>query len=308
MKRNFEDLLGLDPYIVMQTSHIAQSTVSDVINKKFEKFNPVKAKGVANTIEKDFDIDMSGWLSEYEAFQSQKVSSTPVIERAAMEAVNEKKIPAKKLIGYAAVAVTTILCGYLLYHNNPLAQIGSEQNLSNDKYKNELNKTEEANATAAVLMPPSDVNDSFPTASLPTVSMDKNVTKPAEVNKSSVKPTEANTTIKKDALPVQAKQSQITLETTKKLWFAVRYLDTNKTEIQTVEASKLEFDGARPKIFEFGHSQVKIIFGDTIIEAKQGAKIRYLFKDKKFTQISEDEANKLIGKAPSKPKDKNATN
>jgi hypothetical protein len=308
MKRNFEDLLGLDPYVVMQTSHIAQSTVSDVINKKFEKFNPVKAKGVAGTIEKDFDIDMSGWLTEYEAFQLQKVSPTPVIERAAMEAVNEKKIPIKKLFNYLAVAVVAIVCGFLLYHNNPLSQIGSEQNLSNEKYKNELNRSEEANATAAILTPPSDINDTLPLASLPTVSMDKNATKPIEVNKTAVKPAEINTTIKKEPIPVPVKQSQILMETTKKLWFAVRYLDTNKTDIQTIEASKLEFDGIRPKIFEFGHSQVKLTFGDTVIESKSGAKIRYLFKDKKFTQISEEEAYKILGKTPPKPKDKNATN
>jgi len=306
MKRSFEDLLGLDPDVVMQNSHIVQSTFSDVINKKFEKFNPVKAKGIATTIEKEFNIDMSEWLHEYELFRSQKVNVTPVIERAAMEAAKEKQIPLKKLMVYPIVAILAIVGAYFLYHNNPLSQIGSEQNLSNEHYKNELNKTEEANATAAVLTPPSDVNDSLPSANLPSVAMDKNISKAAEANKTAVKATEQNLTIKKEVAP-QIKQPQIVVETTKKLWYSVRYLDNNKTEVMTIEPGKLEFDGTRTKIFEFGHSQVKILFGDMVIESKPGAKVRYLFKDKKLTQISEEEEYKLLGKQMPK-KDKNATN
>ena len=314
MKKNFEELAVLDHDVIVQKSHIVHSTLDDVINKRFNKFNPVKAKGIANALERDFNIDMSGWLQEYDGFKNNKVEAVSTIERAAKEAIEESKVPKKKMMTIVGSVVGFVAFLYIMITYNPLASLIGEQNMTDAEYKSEINKTEEANATN-IALENADNNGSLPSVMMP---LDANATKAAEANKSVTTPppvapqpvanhAAVNQTVAKPLPAPVASQptNKLVIECTKKLWYRVIYLDNNKTEEMTMEPGHTEIDGSRPKILILGHQQNKIVFGQTTIESKSGAKIRYLMKDKKLTQISEEEEYKLQGKTMPKPKTEN---
>jgi|GEM_PF-1175108 len=291
MRKRFDELISVDHDMIAQKSHIVQSTLDDVINKRFEKFNPVKAKGIAKTLENDFNIEMSDWLSEYEQFRNHKTESVSTVDRVAIETVQENKIPRKKIATIIGSIIVVLLFAYILITNNPLGSLIGEQNLTDAQYKADINKSEEANATNAALLQNSEQNETLPSAILP---IDKNTTKPEENSTKSI--TETNKTNTIPSISTNHQNSKLVLETPKKLWYKVIYLDNNKSEENTMEPGKLELDGTRTKIIILGHQQNKITFGTTVIESKAGAKIRYLMKDKKLTQISEPEVFKLQGK------------
>ncbi len=302
MKKSFEDLNTLNHDVIVQKSHIAHSSLDDVIQKRFEKFNPVKAKGIASTLENEFDIDMSSWLAEYNAFRSSQVETISTIDKMALEAIQEAKIPRKKMLTIGFASVVGIFLIYLIAKSNPFSGLIGEQNITEEQFRADINKTEEANATNAMLNQSVDANGSvLPTVGIPTNEL--NATK-TDANKTVapkapdaqhpvvVLPPVAHPT----AVQPQAQTAKLLLETPKKLWYKVIYLDNNKTEETTIEPGKLELDGTRTKILIIGHQQNKITFGQTVIEPKAGAKIRYLVKDKKLTPISEADVFKLQGK------------
>jgi hypothetical protein len=300
MSRSFEELAGLDQDVIVQKSHIVHSTLDDVINKRFSKFNPVKAKGIAHTLEKDFNIDMSSWLKEYNDFRNHKEDSIATIDKAAFEAIEDSKIPMKKVLKSILIVAITIVAGYVVITNNPLNTLGTEQNMSDTQYKAELNKTEEANATNAALAVP-DENGTLPSVLMPqgadsnATKTEQNSTQKAPEANKAILPTVQPSTKAPTVAPVNA-NGKLLLESTKKLWYKVINLDNNKTEEAIIEPGRLEIDGTKNKILIIGHQQVKISMGQSIIEPKAGAKIRYLVKDNKLTPISEDEVFKLQGK------------
>ena len=300
MKKNFEELAVLDHDLIVQKSHIVHSTLDDVINKRFNKFNPVKAKGIANALERDFNVDMSGWLQEYDAFKNSKVETVSTIERAAIEAIEENKTPKKKVLTMAGSAVGFIVFMYVMITYNPLSSLIGEQNLTDTEYKSEINKTEEANATNLAL------NNMDNNGSLPSVAMPDSNSTVTDANKSAapvaVAPTAAQAQLKPQPVVAVQPVNKLAIDSTKKLWYKIVYLDNNKTEETIMDPGHVEIDGTRPKILILGHQQNKITFGQTIIESKSGAKVRYLMKDKKITQISEDEEHKLEGKPLQKSK------
>lgn len=310
MKRSFDELAGLDQDVIMQKSHIVQSTLDDVINRRFEKFNPVKAKGIATTLEKDFNIDMSEWLSEYNAFKAEKIVAVPAIDKAALNAIQENKLPKKKITTIAAFIAAFSAVVFLFVTSNPFSGLIKEQNMTDEQYKSELNRTEEQNVTNAILSQTDSNVSALPNVSMPSTQNDSNSTiydvnksvQTASVQTVAAKPAETNKTVQ--AIPAQAaaQSGKIYLETNKKLWYKIKYLDNNQTDESTIDPGKLEIDGSRSKIIILGHQQVKISFGQTIIESKAGPKVRYLLKDKKLAVISEEEEYRLLGKSMPKAK------
>ena len=53
MKKGLEELKNIDPQVIAARVHIVQTTIEDMLNKRFEKINPVKAKGLVKILEQE---------------------------------------------------------------------------------------------------------------------------------------------------------------------------------------------------------------------------------------------------------------
>ncbi len=282
MKKGLEELKSLDYELIASKAHIVQTTLDDIINKRFEKLNPVKAKGLIKILEREFNLDLSEWTREFEAYHSLKEPEVQTMDKLHAKSIQNDKKPTSKV----ALSILTIAAlagiGYIIYlqqnsvspEANTTTTLQNEINETNasiafniafDENKSEQNKTAEVNIT--------------------------------EVNKTA--PTEVNTTkiIPPANIAPSATQGSFFVEPVKKVWIGIRYMDTNKSRwIEAVTDKKFDFNASREQLVAFGHSQVKIVAGSTAIEPKSGAKERFHYKNGKLRAIDEEEYNKLSGK------------
>lgn len=286
MKKGLEELKNLDYELVASKAHIMQSTLENIVNKRFDKLNPVKAKGFIKILEREFDLDLSEWVREFDAYYSIKEPEIPTIDKLNAEAVksSDKKSPKVALAIFTVAAL--IGGGYFIYLKQNSVSPEANQSAS---LQNEINET---NASIAF-------NISFDSNK-----SDANTTNDAngtEQNKS-VAAIEANASkLQANAAPVAA-QKTFFIEPVTKVWVGIRYMDTNKSRwFETVADKKMELNASREQLIALGHRQVKIVAGATTIESRAGAKVRYHYKDGKLKEISEEEYNKLSGKTEQKP-------
>ncbi|HOI83598.1 MAG TPA: hypothetical protein PKW30_04765 [Campylobacterales bacterium] len=289
MKKGLEELKNLDPEVVVSKAHIVQTTLEDIVNKRFDRLNHVKAKGLIKILEREFDLDLSEWTREFEAFHSIKEPEVPTIDKLNAEAAKNDKKPTSKIALIALAAAIAIGGGYMLYVQSN--SVSPETNGSTG-LQNEINET---NASISF-------NVAFDQNTTDQNTTDKNVT-----DKNITAPSaDKNITAAHPNAPLGA-QGSFFVEPTKKVWLGIRYLDTATNRwFETVAEHKFDFNGSREQLIAFGHSQIKVVAGGSTIESKAGGKVRYHYKNGKLREISEEEYNKLAGKTDAK-KEANAT-
>jgi cytoskeletal protein RodZ len=289
MKKGLEELKNLDYELVVSKAHIMQSTLEHILNKRFDKLNPVKAKGFIKILEREFDLDLSDWMQEFDAYYSVKEPEIATIDKLNAEVVkNAKKTSPKLALSLFGVAAILGL-GYFVYLQQNSVSPDANGSAS---LQNEIN---ESNASMAF-------NISFDANKT-----DVNATKDA--NATEQNKTEINNTKQTAAALVApgAAQKIFYVEPTKKVWIGIRYLDVNKSRwFETVSEHKFDFNSSREQLIAFGHSQVKFVLGDNVINSRAGGKVRYYYKNGKLKEIGEEEYDKISGKTETK-KDTNST-
>jgi cytoskeletal protein RodZ len=284
MKKGLEELRNIDYEVIASKAHIVQTTLDDILNKRFDRLHPVKAKGFIKILERELDLDLSDWMQEFDAYYSVKEPEIPTIDKLNAEAIESEKK------GFSKITLTILflaIIGVIAYVVRLQTSSGVETNAS-AHLQNEINDTN-ANVAFNISF---DANGS-----------DKNGTKDAnatEQNKTAVDVNAAK--VVKPALPSAPVAAQIFyVEPTKKVWIGIRYMDTNKSRwFETVAEHRFDFNTSREQLIAFGHAQVKIVSGANTIESRAGGKIRYYYKDGKLREVSEEEYNKLYGKAEGK--------
>ncbi|MDD3466752.1 MAG: hypothetical protein PHE67_06325 [Campylobacterales bacterium] len=273
MKKGLEELRSIDYEVIASKAHIMQTTLDDIVNKRFDKLNPVKAKGFIKILERELDLDLSDWMREFEAHYSIKEPEVPTIDRLNAEAKDEEKKGFSKVTITIFVLAVIGVFGYLL---SLKSTSGIENNHSN--LQTEVNDT---NANVAF-------NIAFDSNA-----SDANATKDANI-------TEQNKTLSAPAAAPVAAQS-FYVEPTTKVWIGIRYMDTNVSRwFETTTDKRFDFNTSRDQLVSFGHAQVKVVAGATVIESKAGGKIRYHYKNGKLQEISAEEYDKLSGKVETK--------
>lgn len=275
MKRGLEELKNIDKELVASQAHIIESVLDDIVNKRFDKINPVKAKGLIKILEREFDLDLSDWISEFEKSQKDKEPQLTTIDKINIEAGSSDKKPVSKTALALFVLAATLGAGYILYFQQN--SVSSEANLSSSPLQNEIKQTNE-NAS---------LNMSFNTNTNATVATPQTLP-------------EQNTTAPKTKTEALTKDV-FYAEPSARVWVGIKYLDneTNSWHENTT-AEKIEFNASRKQVIAFGHSMVKVVAGEFTAAPKEGGKIRYLYENGKLTEIGEGEYNKLLGKKKAK--------
>lgn len=57
---------------IREVTNLDIGKIQDILDKRFDRLDPVRAKGFIQMLEKDFNLDLSFWLEEYAQFQNQK--------------------------------------------------------------------------------------------------------------------------------------------------------------------------------------------------------------------------------------------
>jgi len=294
MKKGLEELRNLDCELVASKAHIVQTTLDDIINKRFEKLNPVKAKGLIKILEREFELDLFEWTKEFEAYHAIKEPELPTMDKLHAESIQNDRKPTSKLALSLLAASLIVGIGYLIYLNQN--SISPEAN-STTTLQNEINETNASMAFNIAF----DENKSEQNRSAERNVTEQNKTVPAESNATiAIQPT------KGAAAPGQA-QGNFYMEPSNKVWIGIRYLDTNKSRwFETIAEHRFDFNSSREQLIDIGHRQVKLVVGTATIESQRGSEVWYHYKNGKLTEISKEEYSRLAGISNIK-KDNNTT-
>lgn len=93
---------------IREKTNLDAGKIEDILEKRFEKIAPVRAKGFIQVLEKTFELDLSSWLEEY--YQSQK-------ERVEEKSEKRSEISTTRnnALFWVACASLLVLGGGLLY-------------------------------------------------------------------------------------------------------------------------------------------------------------------------------------------------
>lgn len=91
---------------IREKTNLDAGKIEDILEKRFEKIAPVRAKGFIQVLQKSFDLDLSSWLEEY--YQSQKVEEKS-------EKRSEISTTKNNTLFWIACASVLVLGGGLLY-------------------------------------------------------------------------------------------------------------------------------------------------------------------------------------------------
>ena len=273
MKKGLEELKNIDPQVIAARVHIVQTTIEDMLNKRFEKINPVKAKGLVKILEQEFDLDLSDWLTEFEAFREQKEPVVATMDKLHMESAKEetKRVPKTAIAVLVAIALGATI--FFSYSGG--------------------NKTVEPNTTATVENNAGILNTiTVPSENNQTIEANKTNENNASLN--------INATAKpqvSEQKPIQNGAHTLYAEPSSKVWMGIKYLDTEKDRwFEDTIKGRYDFNASREQLITFGHAMVKLVADSNATTPVDGGKIRYHYKDGVIKKITVEEYDKLSEK------------
>jgi hypothetical protein len=224
--RGFEELLNLDPVEVSQRTFISVDEFKAIVDKRFELFGKTKATGFIKILEREYDLDLSDWMEEFEAYKKESRDENENIFVVAPK--ENDSIFENKLYVYSALGVVFLLVVFFVIFSGNNVQ---ETNLSDlqsetvQEAKQQIEKKEKEEIQPAV---------------------------------TAVEPEEKET-----ETPLPKDDFHITSNT--KLWVGIQYLDNGKKESKIISGD-FELDPTRDQILTLGHGHFKLTLNDQVIE------------------------------------------
>jgi hypothetical protein len=248
--------------IINKKTRISPISLRFIKNKEFEKIPRVKFIGFVRIIEKEFGIDLSELIEEY----------NNLTDYTSEEKLNYSE-PKKHntFILFVMALILLFLGAYLLYknykatpkHTKKIKQtfvLESKNDTTNKKYS--ITTTTEDNKTLKIS------------------SQDIHKEQMFDSNKT-IKQNKIQKTKEKKLIPIRI--NEINIFPDEKVWFRAKNIDTNKTvEFLTVNPKTL--DGANWYI-KFGHGYITVKYGNETITPNTKKIVRILFKNGKYEYL-----------------------
>jgi len=264
--------------VINKRTRISPISLRYIKNREFEKISRVKFLGFVRIIEKEFNIDLSELVEEYNEATKHRPEQTHGYEEIKYEEPKKHNT----FILFILSVMLFSLGAYLLYTNYNTEPV-KEKELNSSTFisVNDKNSSEENNSQESLQ------KTAAPAASIPaeqnTTSVNKS--KSSEKQDSNTSAKEENET-KKTASPASKETlipEKVEIIPNKKVWFKAYNLDTNKS-IQYLTSSPKTLKGGNWYI-KFGHGEVSIRYGDKTITPNSKQITRILLKNGEFKYL-----------------------
>ncbi len=318
--------LGLNE--VARRTHIEAEHLGYIADKNFEKLVRLNVKGFIKILERELDIDFAQWMSEYEAFMSERnqknehksISVSPKI--SAYTADGKHSNAGVKLLGLALVAVVAGVI-YVLNEGNYLSSVlnifedknksvtytgavavqqaakslneakQESKNATNDENLYAIKNLEpilptEENASATLAMP--EVNLSVNTDKNETAQTNKeeNITQNQEQNTSSDASKEIKQASDDKIWHLTASTKEIKIVPRKKTWLGVINLDENKKRSLDT-ANSFTIEIGKKQLAVTGHGNINLEIDGQTIKFGDDRPKRFLIEKDKVSLLTYDE-------------------
>jgi len=262
---------------ISKRTKISPISLRFIKNKEYEKIPRVKFLGFIKIIEREFKVDLSHLIEEFDAINPQK---EPPAELQPKEIEKEEKKP---LIWILAI-ITLLLAGgtILLINANKKTQETlqtTKETISQEK-KQENNNTQKAVITPVQESNQTDLNTTANDKNESNSSQEQNISTALQtpINEAPV-----NETPKEEPKKIEKQQYPVTIIPKKKLWFKAVNLKTKKiiSKITTRAITLPKGD----YYIKFGHGLVKIKYASHTIDPKTKQIVKIVLKDGNYTYV-----------------------
>lgn len=262
---------------ISKKTKISPISLRFIKNKEYEKIPRVKFLGFIKIIEREYKVDLSHLIEEYDTANNipHKHHPSPKEELAKIPEIESDK---KHYLIIVLATILLLIVGYLLWNYTKKPK---EERVSNPAIAHiETNTTE--------------VNDSEKNESIKT-SAEQNIT-PQNIQPQNVKLTEINTSIKPQPVVEDVSENltkntevtdtkavekyEVTIIPRKKVWFRAINLDTNKT-ISTITSGVKTLPKGNYYI-KFGHGLIDIEYNGKTISPNTKQIVRIELKNGEY--------------------------
>lgn len=229
--RGFEQLAKLDPIEVSQRTYISVDEFKAIVDKRFDMFGRTKATGFMKILQREYDLDLSDWMDEYEAYKKDNDDEKDIFVLAPKESDSTVE---SKLYVYVALGIIAffILLFFLFPSGNDQKNnaVLENNNYIVDEAQQKLDDTNGSLKSEVIALPEKEV----------------------VVEEKIIPP------VKKDVFYLSASTD---------LWVGIKYLDTNEAT-DKIFKNRLDLDPTRPQRLTMGHGFFKLVFNDRVIEPR----------------------------------------
>ena len=257
---------------ISKRTKISPISLRYIKNKEYEKIPKVKFYGFINIIEREFKIDLSELIDEYNS-----TLSIPKEETQKPVTTSPVKKEKNNLIFILSV-ILLLITGSIIYYKTSLNTKPSQ----NETNETPLEITEEKAISA------DELNKTTQTTQKTTVNTEKNIT---TLNMAESKNPDENITKASQKIASETKNennqtiapSSITIIPNEKVWYRAINLDTNKT-YEYLTSNPKTLPGSNYFI-KFGHGNVTIEYGNKVIEPNTKKIVRILLKNGNYKYV-----------------------
>ncbi|MBQ9293188.1 MAG: hypothetical protein IJ211_08015 [Campylobacter sp.] len=286
---------------ISKATHIQEEHIESILNQNYENLLDCNVNGFVKILERDYGVDLSEWLEEFNKIKSEtKTTKTTIDRQVAMPNLqNHKKTNWK--IWFLLILLLVLAVIYFKFYDLIKKPIDEFLNEKKVEYSNNpiINQAEETLNKVGIEVPKFDENNSLLVPSKLFVGIDENdsnISTPNALDLSIQMQNEANSTdenITKNEANLTL-QSLITITPYYHVWLGTIDLKTGK-KWDTVVSDKITLDLDKDMLVMAGHGFFDIDIGDEKQQIREKSVMRILIKDKNITFIDSAEFTRLNG-------------
>ncbi len=272
-----EQISALNIKEVSEKTHISVLEIEAIIRKDFSRFNHTKAVGFTKIFKRDYNIDLTPWLEEYEAQREKEEDEIFLVPE------EKEKVAFRTKLTYVLTAILVALSAFLIFSSTDLQDIAmgdvqEKEVVAEAKRQLEENKKSPQKASFV----------EEETQELSQETLDLTQEEPVneitqEVAIQEVEEIEKGTVEEEIVEEVQEEPKKVALFSRQKLWVSV--VDNNtKTKDSTIFQGEYPLNPEGDYTIVFGHGYFDLINNGEIIESREGDIQQYRYSEGAFVK------------------------
>ena len=303
---DLDKLKSMDLIEIARTTRIDAQNLEYIINKDFEKLANFNVKGYIKILEREFGLDLSDWLSE---FETAKVSFAPVKKANVEQVYGQRVSPNKSGSGWLLWLLAMVLIIGAIFYFGLYKSFGEflgsllwEQNKTTYSDAPIVNNTQKKlenigidvvshNATDEKFALKSDANAAA--AADENLSSLNALDRSIRIERASIK-TEENSTDENATQSKPAPSKDIVLSPRGKMWIGIIDLKSGKKREMVINAPYVvASQGDEELLISTGHGMFELGKADGNVTFSERNTQKFHVKDGNITKISADEFLRL---------------
>lgn len=285
---NINELEELDLQEVSRKTHIEVKFLKYMINKDFDKLNRINTLGFVKILKREYDLDLSGWVEEFETYWRENRQSNT--KESAASLLAQEQNPKKSSKWWVFILLLLLIGGGVYWYLNNQNYFSTTQEETANPPTKELEqpkpesvKEESTNQLEEPMESVNDVkvvevNDSkteSPKLAVETnVSRETNETQLQDVNASD----ELNATNVTSEGMEDESSDEVYIQPKKRIWVGIVDLETRK-KTQYTTKKVITIDLNKPQIIITGHGSFTLVFDSGKEETPNTKRTLYYYVD-----------------------------